>query len=143
MTAPADVIAAHQCCPTFRSPDEPANMWRCTACDWRGQQNGAAAHVVAALAAAGIVCVEVPSVAYKGPLDTDASAFRQVAKNLDEGYPAGGSNVCRAVSGLLRNVADALTDDERTTSEIRGGTAAARRLHGPSCTLSSLCGECA
>ncbi|ORL77818.1 hypothetical protein A5N75_08280 [Prescottella equi] len=87
-----------------------------------------AAHVVAALTNAGKVVVDVPSVAHKGPFDTDASFFRQVAENLDRDLYAGGSNVRRAVSALLRNVAAALTDDRRTTSEIR--LAAARVAEG-------------
>jgi hypothetical protein len=78
-----------------------------------------AAHVRAELKAAGHVIVEVPSVAHKGELDTDASAFLQVAQNLDRNVYAGGSSVRRAVSRLLRNVAGAITDDKRTTSEIR------------------------
>ncbi|AEV51960.1 hypothetical protein [Prescottella equi] len=84
-----------------------------------------AAHVVAALTNAGKVVVDVPSVAHKGPFDTDAAFFRQVAQNLDRDLCAGGSNVRHAVSTLLRNVADALTDDRRTTSEIRGSAARA------------------
>ena len=81
-----------------------------------------AAHVRAALKTAGHVIVEVPHVARKGQLDTDASAFRQVAQNLDRNLYAGGSNVRRAVATLLRNVAAAMTDDKRTTSEIRRAT---------------------
>lgn len=54
------------------------------------------------------VTVDVPSVAFKGPNDTDASYFRRVAWNLENGYDAGGSNVRAAVSSLLRNVADEL-----------------------------------
>ncbi|NKU38422.1 hypothetical protein GS901_03305 [Rhodococcus hoagii] len=87
-----------------------------------------AAHVAAALTNAGKVVVDVPSVAHKGPFDTDASFFRQVAENLDRDLYAGGSKVRRAVSALLRNVAAALTDDRRTTSEIR--LAAARVAEG-------------
>lgn len=67
------------------------------------------------------VTIKVPSVRYKGPLDTDASALLQAAQNLERGYPVGGSNVTAMVVELLRNVAAELTDDPRTTSEIRRG----------------------
>lgn len=95
---------------------------------YRGRADDLAAHVVAALTNAGKVVVDVPSVAHKGPFDTDAAFFRQVAQNLDHDLYAGGSNVRHAVSTLLRNVADALTGDRRTTSEIR--SAAARVAEG-------------
>ncbi|WP_415395185.1 hypothetical protein ACMTN4_07395 [Rhodococcus globerulus] len=71
------------------------------------------------------VIVPVPEVGHKGPCDTDASAMLQVAWNLDRDYPAGGSNVRRAVSELLRSVAHAATDDRRTTKERRRAGATA------------------
>lgn len=53
--------------------------------------------------------VELPEVAHKGPHDTDAMFFRQVAERLEEGRGAdlGGSNVRRAVRDLLYRAADA------------------------------------
>lgn len=64
--------------------------------------------IVDALKAAGYAVVELPSVAHKGPHDTDAKFFRQVAERLEiEGTYVGGSNVRRAASLLLRRAADA------------------------------------
>lgn len=55
----------------------------------------------------GIAVIDLPSVAHKGPYDTDASAFRGAADRLDGGYSPGGSNVKRAISQLLLAAADA------------------------------------
>lgn len=55
----------------------------------------------------GSVLVELPVVAHKGPYDTEASIFRQVAWNLENAFAVGGSNVTAAVVALLRRVADA------------------------------------
>jgi hypothetical protein len=55
----------------------------------------------------GIAIIELPTVAHKGPNDTDASAFRGAAERLDGGYSPGGSNVKRAISQLLRAAANA------------------------------------
>lgn len=81
--------------------------YRCLMYGEKGSPNGN--DVLAALAAAGFAVVRVPSVAYKGPNDTDASAFLMVAERLDRNYPAGGSNVRHAVSTLLRRVAASLS----------------------------------
>lgn len=59
------------------------------------------------LSLSGIAIIEIPAVAYKGPHDTDASAFRAAAKRLDTGYEPGGSNTKRAISQILGAVADA------------------------------------
>lgn len=67
------------------------------------------AELLAALKAARIAVVEVPEVAHKGPHDTEARFFRQVADRLDAGYgrQLGGSNVLRAVRDLLYRTANA------------------------------------
>ncbi len=52
--------------------------------------------------------VKIPTVAFKGPHDTDAAIFRLAASNLDNGYDAGGGCVKACISQLLRNAADAL-----------------------------------
>lgn len=52
--------------------------------------------------------VEIPTVAFKGPFDSDAGMFLRAAENLDRGYEVGGGNVKAAVSRLLRGAADAL-----------------------------------
>ena len=113
---PAEVLAAHiasDSSPTCRDEVE-------CVCGAEFDTHGAyAGHVLEALTTAGYLVIEVPSVAHKGELDTDAGAFLQVAQNLDRNLYAGGSNVRAAVSRLLRNVAGALTDDRRTTSELR------------------------
>ncbi|WP_087075917.1 hypothetical protein [Mycobacterium dioxanotrophicus] len=67
-----------------------------------------AAHMEA-LKADGYAVIHLPTVAHKGPEDTDAKFFRQVADRLEDrrsGY-IGGSNVRAAVSKLLLAAADA------------------------------------
>lgn len=54
-----------------------------------------------------ILPVGIPTVAFKGPEDTDAKLFRKVADAIDRSHISG-SNVKTAVSRLLRNVAQAL-----------------------------------
>lgn len=44
----------------------------------------------------------LPVVAFKGPHDTDASMFEDMARRLDAGYGAGGSNPTRALVALIR-----------------------------------------
>lgn len=65
--------------------------------------------VLAALTSAGWAVVKLPTVAFKGPHDTDAKFFRQVADRLEDGRSGyvGGSNVRAAVSELLRSAAKA------------------------------------
>ncbi|QRY48120.1 hypothetical protein JVX93_15825 [Mycolicibacterium boenickei] len=65
--------------------------------------------VKAALKAAGLGVIELPSVAHKGPHDTDAKFFRQVADRIEDGggRELGGSNVRQAVRDLLYRAADA------------------------------------
>ena len=67
------------------------------------------------------VTVQVPSVGYKGPHDTDASVFRRAANNLDTGYDVGGSNTRAAIAILLRRTADALEAPRATTDEQIAG----------------------
>lgn len=76
----------------------------------KGRSCGATAarNVLAALRAEGYAVIKLPTVAYKGPHDTDAKFFRQVADRLEMGRrtgEVGGSNVRAAVSELLRNAA--------------------------------------
>ncbi len=61
----------------------------------------------AALAVPGYAVIKLPTVACKGPHDTDAKFFRQVADRLEDGRSSyvGGGNVRRAVSQLLRAAA--------------------------------------
>jgi hypothetical protein len=59
--------------------------------------NGIAAHF-ARLRVAAVV-------AHKGPHDSDATMLRAAAVNLTRGYEIGGSNVKRAVSSVLSEVA--------------------------------------
>lgn len=61
------------------------------------------------LAAAEFAVLKLPTVANKGPDDTDAKFFRQVAERIQEGRgrELGGSNVCRAVRDLLLAAAEA------------------------------------
>ena len=103
----AEVLIAHQ---KYYKHGDDAD--RCAACDWRGTgDDDFAAHQVGALRAAGYAVIELPCVAYKGPLDTDANFFRQVADRMDD--PArridylSGSNVRRAVRQLLYRAAEA------------------------------------
>jgi hypothetical protein len=56
-----------------------------------------------------VLPLHIPSVAHKGPHDTDAARFRAAADNLDRGYSVGGGATHAAVAELLRNAADALT----------------------------------
>ena len=62
------------------------------------------------------ITIEVPSVRYAGDY-SDAFFLRTAARNLDEGYPVGGSNVSAAVAGLLRNAANALDAIELASVE--------------------------
>jgi hypothetical protein len=76
---------------------------------WPGAHDHAAvaSHILDALQAAGYAIVELPSVAHKGPNDTDASMFRRAANNLENGRYIGGGNVQAAIIRLLRSAADA------------------------------------
>lgn len=77
--------------------------------DLGGDALSAARSILEVFKADRIVIVELPEVAHKGPHDTDAQFFRQVADRLDEGRgkDLGGSNVLRAVRDLLYRAADA------------------------------------
>jgi hypothetical protein len=55
-----------------------------------------------------VLPLHIPTVAYKGSQDTDASVFRRAAANLDNGYEVGGGNTKAAVAELLRNAAAVL-----------------------------------
>ncbi|MCX8559805.1 hypothetical protein OS122_02685 [Mycolicibacterium mucogenicum] len=61
------------------------------------------------LEANGYAVIKLPTVAHKGPHDTDAMFFRQVADRFEHNPDSyvGGSNVRRAVSQLLRAAANA------------------------------------
>lgn len=69
-------------------------------------------HADEALKAAGYTVIKLPTVAHKGPHDTDVKFFRQVADRME--WPSkridylGGSNVRQAVRSLLCAAADAL-----------------------------------
>jgi uroporphyrinogen-III synthase len=70
--------------------------------------NASASLILEALKAAGIAVVEVPTIGFKGPNDTDASMLRTAADKAESAkYPVGGSNVGAAVASVLRQVADA------------------------------------
>ncbi|MCV7255308.1 hypothetical protein H7J86_24395 [Mycobacterium hackensackense] len=69
-----------------------------------------AARQLAALREAGFGIIELPIVAHKGPHDTDAKFFRQVADRMETPSRVdflSGSNVRRAVRSLLYRAADA------------------------------------
>lgn len=103
----AEIIAAHE----KNLLDEYGGQYAGCFCGWDGSgaaENEWPGHVTEASRAAGLVTVQVPEVAYKGPHDTEAAIFRRVASNLDNDYPAGGSNVRAAVSQLLQAVAKEL-----------------------------------
>lgn len=56
---------------------------------------------------AGYAIVKMPTVAFKGPLDTDHSMLRTAAERAEGAkYIVGGSNVGRAVGQVLRAVAE-------------------------------------
>lgn len=78
-------------------------------CTWTPE--GHADHALAALKAAGIVTLELPSVAHKGPHDTDAKFYRQVADRMEKPRrrvdELSGSNVRHAVRELLYRAAAA------------------------------------
>jgi len=59
------------------------------------------------LAEEGHVVVQVPMVMHKGPHDTDASMYAEAAGRLERGYGVGGGNLTRAITKLLRSVAEA------------------------------------
>jgi hypothetical protein len=63
--------------------------------------------LVAAVTAAGLAVIQLPTVAFKGPRDTDASLLRGAARKAETGYPVGGSNVGRAVAEILLQAAAA------------------------------------
>jgi hypothetical protein len=63
------------------------------------------------------VAIEVPEVAFKGPHDTDAKFFAQVADRLEGNEYVGGSNVRSAVAKLLRNVVTELENAEALFEE--------------------------
>jgi len=81
------------------------------------------------------VMVEVPEVAFKGPHDTDAKFFRQVADRLEEGYgrDLSGGNVRDAVGRLLRAVADAL--EAATWTVVRDETVDAPLFYVVQCSV--------
>lgn len=97
----AEVLAAHQAVEYVGD-----GVWWCSC----GTAYNAA-HQLDALKAAGYVVIELPTVVYKGPHDTDAKFFRQVADRME--WPTnridylGGSNVRQAVRQLLVAAADA------------------------------------
>ena len=67
--------------------------------------------VLYALGEADFAVVPIPTVAFKGPHDTDASMFRTAADKAESArYPVGGSNVGAAVAAVLRAVAASRED---------------------------------
>lgn len=70
-----------------------------------------ATRIIAALKAGGRVVIQLPEVAHKGPHDTDAKFFRQVADRMEKPTRRvdylSGSNVRNAVRELLYRAADA------------------------------------
>jgi hypothetical protein len=54
------------------------------------------------------IIVPKPIVLHKGPNYPDSHYMRTAAKNLDNGYPVGGSHVTYAVAKLLRDAANSL-----------------------------------
>lgn len=105
MSTVAEVLALHQF--------EFENKWYCTCGAELAEGNDAsmAAHQADAVTTAGLAVIELPSVAHKGPSDTEAKFFRQVAERMDKVNATvsylSGSNVRRAVQTLLYRAADA------------------------------------
>ena len=54
------------------------------------------------------VTIPSPHVNHLGPNDTVASAYRDAARRLRGGYPAGGSNTCESIARTLDAIADVL-----------------------------------
>jgi hypothetical protein len=54
------------------------------------------------------IVVPAPNVLHKGPNDPDSHYMRTAARNLEGGFPVGGSNVTNAVIKLLRDTANSL-----------------------------------
>lgn len=111
MSALADVLADH-----FMFYDDDKAMYECL--DPQGDCHASFGdpqrwreHLIAEVAAAGLVVIQLPVVACKGPQDTDANFFRQVADRMDDPSRRldylSGSNVRHAVRTLLYRVAAA------------------------------------
>lgn len=101
----AEVLAQHQW---------DMGEWCTCLCGAKWTRNGLdawmAAHQLDALKAVGFVVIEIPAVAFKGPNDTDAMFFRQVADRMETPSRVdflSGSNVRDAVRALLYRAADA------------------------------------
>ncbi len=75
------------------------------------------AHVASVLVAE--LRAQMPTVAFKGPSDSDAGAFRRMAQNLDNGYEPGGGNAKAAASRLFRWAADLLDTAPKAELEVR------------------------
>lgn len=110
----AEVIAQHR------------KLWSdtvasCSGCDWSQFGNitrtdlAHASHVLDALRGAGWAVIAVPEVAHKGPHDTDAKFYRQVADRMENPKcrfdDLSGSNVRNAVRELLYRAAAAVSQD--------------------------------
>jgi hypothetical protein len=75
--------------------------------------------VLSVLTTNGWALVPPPSIAFKGPRDTDASMFLVAADKAESAkYPVGGSNVGRAVADILRQVAAAVSPTQRCTCAV-------------------------
>lgn len=99
----AEVLTQHQ----INQWAQHDGWWGCT-CDGDVKCDGQ--HQLDALKAAGYAVVELPTVAHKGPHDTDAKFFRQVADRMETPSRVdflSGSNVRDAVRALLYRAADA------------------------------------
>lgn len=103
------VIDAHRCRERGMVCDE-GELW-CDTCKAIINESDVSAHQVSQLKAAGYAVVKLPTVAHKGPLDTDAKFFRQVADRMDRATARvdylSGNNVRFAVRQLLYRAADA------------------------------------
>lgn len=116
----AEIIAAHP------NPDgcswcsDEANAYAPQCCrDMLTEEH--VKHVAAKLAAD--LRSQLPTIAFKGPSDTDAFVFRRAADNLDNGYQPGGGNTKAAVSRLLRWAAELLdtADADELAARARTG----------------------
>lgn len=114
----AEVIAAHrQAGPTkfsHRGGSSYVEYPRC-GCGRQMHPREHAQHVLDALREAGWAVIAVPEVAHKGPHDTDAKFYRQVADRMENPKcrfdDLSGGNVRNAVRELLYRAAAAVSQD--------------------------------
>ena len=110
-----EVLAAHQIPTAWHGQHD--GWWECTCQGGEFAIAWTPEHLAQMIADAGLVVIELPEVAHKGPHDTDAKFFRQVAERMDDPFHridyVGGGNVRRAVQQLLRRAADSLDGGAR------------------------------